>query len=151
MDVVGVLKSCPLFSSLSKGSLWRIASLVQEKKFKGGEYLCHQNEPGDFCFIVSSGKVEVFYEIKKNTKNEKLVIAQVGPGEIIGELSLIDHLPRSASLIALENTKTLIISAWDFQAQLQAYPEMALQLLPIIAQRLRRAQDQLTQLTLNDS
>ncbi|STX28593.1 cyclic nucleotide-binding protein [Legionella beliardensis] len=142
VEPLKTLQSSPLFSKLSKGILWRIASLVQERSFETGDYLMKQGEKGDSCFIISRGRVEIFYEID----NKKITISEVGAGEILGELAIIDGLPRSASVIAIEPTETLTISEWDFKAQLQAYPEIALQLLPLIAQRLRHTQNQLIKL-----
>ncbi|KTD51920.1 cyclic nucleotide-binding protein [Legionella quinlivanii] len=141
MDLVKLLESSSLFSALNKRILWRIADLAQEKTYLKGDYLVREGETAQYCFIIVSGKVEVFREMNLP---DKLFIATLGAGEILGELAIIDGLPRSASAIALELTKTLAISAWDFKAQIQAYPEIALQLLPVIARRLRDVQNQLT-------
>ncbi|WP_133139526.1 cyclic nucleotide-binding domain-containing protein [Legionella genomosp. 1] len=141
MDLVKLLESSSLFSALNKRILWRIADLAQEKTYLKGDYLVREGETAQYCFIIVSGQVEVFREMNLP---DKLFIANLGAGEILGELAIIDGLPRSASAIALELTKTLAISAWDFKAQIQAYPEIALQLLPVIARRLRDVQNQLT-------
>ncbi|RAP37511.1 hypothetical protein B1207_04875 [Legionella quinlivanii] len=141
MDLVKLLESSSLFSALNKRILWRIADLAQEKTYIKGDYLVREGETAQYCFIIVSGQVEVFREMNLP---DKLFIAKLGAGEILGELAIIDGLPRSASAIALELTKTLAISAWDFKAQIQAYPEIALQLLPVIARRLRDVQNQLT-------
>lgn len=144
MDALKVLESSSLFSSLNKRILWRIASLAQEKSFQPGEYLVREGEKGDFCYIISSGLVEIFRDFGLS---EKFHINHAGAGEIIGELAIIDGLPRSANVQAIELTQTLAISEWDFKAQLQAYPEIALQLIPVIARRLRQTQNQLAGLT----
>ncbi|STX51100.1 cyclic nucleotide-binding protein [Legionella busanensis] len=139
MDALKILQVSPLFSKLRKAILWRIASLAQKETFAEGEYLIRQGEQGDKCFIISKGLVEIFYE----SNNKRIPIAKVAQGEILGELAIIDSLPRSASAVALLPTEALIITQWDFKAQLQAYPEIALELLPLLAQRLRQTQNQL--------
>ncbi|MGQ3889441.1 cyclic nucleotide-binding domain-containing protein [Legionella sp. CNM-1927-20] len=138
LDALRILQFSPLFSKLRKSILWRIASLAQKQTFDVGDYLIKQDEQGDRCFIISKGRVEVFYE-----SNKRIIIGEAGPGEILGELAIIDSLPRSASAVAIELTETLVITQWDFKAQLQAYPEIALELLPLLAQRLRQVQNQL--------
>ncbi|CDZ77552.1 MlotiK1 channel [Legionella massiliensis] len=147
MELLDILKISPLFSSLSKNIQWRISALAQIKSFEKGDYLCHQGDQGDYCYIVKSGKVEVFFE---TASNKKIHISDVGIGDILGELSLIDGLPRSASMIAIEPTETFAIASLDFQMQLQSYPEIALQLLPVITKRLRQAQEQLIKRVDND-
>ncbi|WP_419420843.1 cyclic nucleotide-binding domain-containing protein [Legionella sp. D16C41] len=139
IESLKILQSSSLFSKLSKSILWRIAGLTTKQFFAPDEYLIKQNDIGDGCFIISKGKVEIFYELN----GKKIKLNEAGPGEILGELAIIDNLPRSASVVALEPTEALVISEWDFKAQLQAYPEIALQLLPLIAQRLRQTQNQL--------
>ncbi|KTD10664.1 cyclic nucleotide-binding protein [Legionella gratiana] len=143
MNAIDALKKSSIFFKLNERILWRIAALGNEKQFVTDDYLMKEGQIGDQCFILISGKVEIFRILGDD---RKLVIAQLGPGEILGELAIIDELPRSANVIALEPTSTIAISAWDFKAQLQAYPEIALQLLPVLAQRLRKTQDKLFQM-----
>ena len=112
-------------------------NLPKEAFFKEGS-------PAAFCLIITSGRVEIYRE---EHLPQRLHIIELGAGEILGELAIIDGLPHSASAIALEDTNTLAISAWDFKAQLQAYPEIALELLPVVAKRLRYNQTYRTKAT----
>jgi len=147
MDVVAILESSPFFSSLNRRILWQIAELAQQKDFQTGDVLIKEGEIGEYCYIITSGKVEIYRQLNQSNK---LLIGQAGAGEILGELAILDGLPRSANVVALEPTTTLTISEWDFKAQLQAYPEIALQLLPVIARRLRQAQEQLGKISQNE-
>jgi CRP/FNR family transcriptional regulator, cyclic AMP receptor protein len=133
-DIIQLLKSSSLFANMHKSILWRIASLTEEKLFSANEFFFHEGEKADYCYIIQSGSVKIFHEKKQG------IIATAQAGDIIGELSIIDGLPRSASVQSIEPTATLVISEWDFKAQMQAYPEIALQLLPILAARLRHTQ-----------
>lgn len=144
MDVIELLEGSSLFAALNKSILWRIGNLTEEMQFTAGQYLIHQGDEADFCYLISQGRVQI--RLDKNGESP-IVINEVGEGEILGELSLIDELPRSASVVAIEEVHTFAISAWDFKAQLQAYPEIALQLLPVLAKRLRYTQDQLLRLS----
>jgi CRP/FNR family transcriptional regulator, cyclic AMP receptor protein len=143
MDVLQLLEGSSLFAALNKNILWRIGNLTEEIEFAAGQYLIHQGEEADFCYLISQGRVQVRLE---PAGEPPVIINEIGQGEILGELSLIDELPRSASVVAIDHVHTFAISAWDFKAQLQAYPEIALQLLPVIAKRLRQTQDQLWRL-----
>lgn len=142
MNAIDALKKSSIFSKLDDRILWHIVALGSEQLFAKGDFLMREGQVGEYCFIIISGQVEIFRTLNQD---EKFIIAQLNPGEIIGELAIIDELPRSASVIALTETDTLAISAWDFKAQMQAYPEIALQLLPVLAQRLRQTQDKLFQ------
>ena|SRR3989338_340064 len=138
MDAIDILKASDIFSHLSKTALWEIASLTQKKHYAAGEHLVHEGDVPDFFFLIVSGCIQVYRD--KNLP-EKVILNEVGAGAILGELATIDGLPRTASMLALEPTDALLISAWDFKAQLQAYPEIAIQLLPVIVSRLRQMQD----------
>lgn len=140
MEVIDILKKTPLFANLSKDALWRLANIAQVKKFAANEFLMHEHAIADNCFLINSGKAEVFRTLKDN---KKLVLTVLGPGEIVGELGIIDEQPRTASVMALEPMNTYLFEQWDFKAQMQAYPEIALQLLPVIVRRLRSVEEQL--------
>lgn len=134
MEVSDLLASSSLFSHLSPAALYRLTELTQVHSFERGDIIIEEGRAGVGCYIIASGKVEV---IKGLAAPSPLIIAELGVGEIIGEMSIIDEQPHSASVRALENTHCLMIERWDFKAQMQAYPEIALQLLPVLAQRIR--------------
>lgn len=140
MDVIDFLKKSPLFGKLSQEVLWRLASIAQIKNFKSNEFLMQQEEAATCCYVIMSGEVEISRLV---SHDKKIVLATLGAGEIIGELGLIDNQPRSASAMAICPTQTLLFEEWDFKAQMQAYPDIALQLLPVIVKRLRSVEDQL--------
>lgn len=140
MDAIDFLKKSPLFAKLSQEVLWRLVSIGQIKNFKPNEFLMKEKEAATCCYVITSGEVEVF---SINSNNKKFLLAVLGAGEIIGELGIIDNQPRTASAMAIHPTQTLLFEAWDFKAQMQAYPDIALQLLPVIVKRLRSVEDQL--------
>ncbi len=134
MEVSDLLATSSLFSHLSRAALYRLTELTQIHTFQRGDIIIEEGQIGIGCFIVASGRVEVIKGLKGPAP---LTIAQLGVGEIIGEMSIIDEQPHSTSVRALENTHCLMIERWDFKAQMQAYPEIALQLLPVLARRIR--------------
>ncbi len=67
-------------------------------------------------------------------------IATLTRGDVLGEMSLLDDLPRSATATALEPTRALVLPVWDFRAAMRESPEIGIKLLSILSQRLRRAE-----------
>lgn len=134
MEVSELLSGSALFSHLSRAALYRLIELTQIQSFKKGDIIIEEGHTGVGCYIIAKGQVEV---IKGLNTSKPVAIAQLGIGEIIGEMAVIDDLPHSTSVRALEETHCLMIERWDFKAQMQAYPEIALQLLPVLAKRIR--------------
>ena len=90
-------------------------------------------------------------EVRKTTNDGKVLkIATHGPGEFIGEFSVIDEAPRTADIVALENTECLVLTAWEFKALMKAHPEIALSILPIIVKRFRETNAELIALKNNN-
>lgn len=140
MENEDLLKKVNLFSDLKDNHIKDIADCCVRRSFKEGDIILKQGEPGIGLFIIASGKVKV---IKELAHSEKMEISVHGPGEFIGEMSVLDNAPRSASVIALENTDCLVLTAWEFKARLKAHPEIALELLPIVVKRFRETNEKL--------
>lgn len=133
-DLFKLLEQHSLFAHLSEPALYRLVQLAQIHSFRSGDLILQEGYVGAGCYIILSGKVTVVRGMETSHPRR---IAELGIGEIIGEMSVIDDQPYSASARALEDTQCILIERWDFKAQMQAYPEIALQLLPILAKRLR--------------
>jgi len=129
-----LLSSHSLFSHLSAAAIYRLVELAQIQAFRAGELILQEGQSAVGCYIIASGRVEVVRSI--DTPRQR-VLGQLGMGEILGEMAVIDEQAHSASVRAIEDTECILIERWDFKAQMQAYPEIALQLLPILARRLR--------------
>lgn len=134
MDVTELLTGHSLFSHLSPAAIYRLVELAQVRGFSSGDLILQEGQKSTGCFIILSGQVEVIKSL--NSANPR-ILAKLGSGEIVGEMSMIDEEPHVASVRALQDTQCIMIERWDFKAQMQAYPEIALQLLPILAKRLR--------------
>ena len=140
MDKVDFLRGVNLFSMLEDTYLKQIAEYCAPRSYKKGETIIKQGAPGVGLFIISSGKVKI---VKELMRGEKLEIATHGPGDFFGEIAVLDNATRSASVIAVEETECLVITAWDFKARMKAHPEIALELLPIVVQRFRETSEML--------
>ena len=140
MDKVDFLRGVNLFSRLEDTYLKQIAEYCVPRSYKKGGTIIKQGDPGVGLFIISSGKVKI---VKNLLRGEKLEIAIQGPGDFVGEMAVLDNAARTASVIAVENTECLVITAWDFKARMKAHPEIALELIPIVVQRFRESSEML--------
>jgi CRP-like cAMP-binding protein len=137
------LKKIPLFSKFTEKELKSIGSLLKEREYKKGEIIVKQGDEGVGLFIIKNGKVKV----SKTIASGKVIdIAVHSDGEYFGELSMLDNKPRTATVTALEDTTTLIMTYWEFKALLESKPEIALYILPVLVERFRETNEQLLEL-----
>ena len=125
------LRGVPLFRGCAEESLQRLADRTAEIDFATGAPIVQQGQVGNGLFILVLGSARVL------TGEQEL--ARLGPGEVVGELSVIDQEPRVASVIALEPTTCLALASWDLLAVLDTDPRLARNLLSELAGRLRDA------------
>ncbi len=130
----------PMFARLTQSEREQLATWVSHRSYRRGEVLFHQGDPGDTLLIVVSGQVKV---VLMTADGEEAVVAILGPGDFLGDLSLFDGRPRSASVVALEPTETLVLHRQDFHAFLRSHPVMAEEMFAVLADRIRRLDEQL--------
>ena len=130
------LSKVSLFSGLSRKELQELSVNAREREYAPGETLVRQGETGVGLFVVLNGKVRVFQQADGGERE----LGVFGKDAVLGELALLDDLPRSATMVATEPTKVLIIPVWDFRAALRENPEISLNLLAVLSQRLRKVE-----------
>jgi CRP/FNR family transcriptional regulator, cyclic AMP receptor protein len=140
MDIEDTLAEVTLFSQLSRKDLKRLAAGTVSRHFDKGDMIVKENELAVGFFLVSSGRAEV---VKGAEGPNPRVLGSLGPGEFFGDMALLDSYPRSASVRALEDTECLVLSRWDFLAELRSNPSIAVQMLPILSRRLREGEAEL--------
>lgn len=141
MDKEQALSKVSLFEKLAERHLKGIAQICTERVFQTGDYLMKQGESGIGLFIILSGKVKIE---KTGLSGDKVEIAENGPGDIMGEMAVFDGAPRSASVVASEQTKCLVLASWEFNSFLKSHPEVAIDILPIVVKRFRETNEALT-------
>jgi CRP/FNR family cyclic AMP-dependent transcriptional regulator len=144
MDRIALLKKVGLFSNLSEAHLSSIAEFCVERSFRMGCVIIKQGNSGIGLYVICSGKVKI---VKETAGGEKLDFAELGPGDFFGEMTVLDSAPRSADVIALEESKCLVLSAWDFNARMKVDPEIALKILPVVVKRFRETNERLLALS----
>ena len=132
-----ILASVPLFLDLSKREVQRISAGTVLRDYAAGDELMRQDTPGVGLFVVVSGRVRV---TARQDGGDTRELAVMGPGEVLGEMALLDELPRSATATALEPTRALLLPFQDFRAALREDPDIGIKLLAVMSRRLRRAE-----------
>ena len=137
MDTGEILARVPIFSEMSNKDLRRMAKVAQTRSYKRGDTIIKEGELATAFYVVVSGKVEV---VQGAEGRQPRVLNNLGPGEFFGEMALWENYPRNASVRALEDTQCLLVTRWDFQAELRSTPTIAVQMLPVLMRRLRQAE-----------
>ncbi|MEM7343524.1 MAG: SpoIIE family protein phosphatase [Chloroflexota bacterium] len=140
-DSIELLKQNPLFAPLSEIVLGKIAQVVTEKSYPPEAYLFYEGDLGKTAYVIKSGSVEV---LKGDDNADQTVLGISGPGELIGDMAILEEEVRSASVKALEHTVALEIPGDDFTNLIQENGEIGFQFIKMLSYRLREAgQDRL--------
>ncbi|HCF62601.1 MAG TPA: Crp/Fnr family transcriptional regulator, partial [Myxococcales bacterium] len=136
MDQRDLLRRVSIFADLEEEALASIARLMSERRFPKESVIVGQEDLGDSLFVVSRGKVKV---VLYGRSGREVILSIFKAGDFFGEMSLLDNQPRSANVIALEDSTLLTLERRAFAAHLEQYPQTALQILAEMSRRLRRA------------
>lgn len=131
---MNVLAAIPLFRELSSGELSTLQRVVQEQRFSEGAKIFQEGMPGDGVYFVKSGQVEISGFVSTGAHR---VFSRLGKGEFFGEMSVIEHRPRSATATATQVTEVYFIPRDEMLTLIQRSPTLALGLLKEISHRLR--------------
>jgi CRP/FNR family cyclic AMP-dependent transcriptional regulator len=130
-DTSALIGSVPFFSGLDSKSRKALLAQGREMTYKAGDTIVTEGTTGVGFFLILDGKAEV-------RKQGKLQ-ATLSKGQFFGEMSLIDDMPRSADVIAIQPTKCWAITSWSFASLIKVHPELALGMLKEVVKRLRAA------------
>jgi CRP-like cAMP-binding protein len=133
-DTIDRLKKTNWFDELPEDMLTALALKVSQRTLSKDEVLFNKGDVGDSLFIIFEGQVKV---ITHDEDGNEIALNKVGAGEIIGEMSLLDHETRSAGIVALEKTSTLELKREDFMEVLKGHPNLALSVIRNLSKRLR--------------
>jgi len=133
-----ILSRVDLFSTLTKKELQTLAKSSQERSYSAGTTIISQGDTGVGLYVIKSGKVKVVQATNPDRAEE--VLALIGPGDVLGEMSLLDDLPRSASAVAVDDVTAILMPIWEFRSTLLGNPEMAVKLLSVLSRRLRKVE-----------
>src|SRR5437867_2331443 len=125
-----LLGGVPLLSGLHPDELERLGELTRQIDVQDGQVLTRQGEPGEEFFLVVSGTVVV----ERNGQG----VARLGPGDFLGEISLIDGRPRTATAVAEGPARLLVLAHRDFDELMDEFPKIARPIARALVDRIRR-------------
>ena len=141
------LKGVPLFCNLNDGQISVLSGIGIIGTFKKGRVIVYQNDPGDSLYIVVSGLVKVTL---LNEDGREIVLSILTKGDFFGELALLDNEPRSANVIAVEDTGLFLITRVQFYQLIETHPHILRKVLKEICARLRHADEKIESLAFLD-
>ena len=131
---MGKLEASKLFCQLADSELKSLQGLAREQHFASGQEIFKEGDPGDGVYVVNSGLVEISGLVGPNVRH---IFSQAAPGDLFGEMAVLDNKPRSACAVAREETTVSFIPRDDMLGLVGQSPALALALLQEISQRLR--------------
>ena len=140
-DEVEMLRRITLFSGLPPAKLKLLAFTSDRVMYRMGEDLFHQGDIGDAAYVILSGNADVLV----STPNGQLKVAEVEQNSIVGEIAILCNTPRTATVKTTTPLEALRIRKDDFLKLLADFPEMAVEIMRVLADRLSQTTSELTE------
>ena len=142
-----LIRRVPLFSTLTQAQAESVSEAVVKRRYKRGEEIVEQGKKSNFLAIVLTGRARV---ITQDSRGREVILATMNPGDYVGEMSLIDNQPHSATVRAEVQTDVLILGRAEFARCLPENTSMAYAVMKGLVQRLRQADRKIESLALMD-
>jgi CRP/FNR family transcriptional regulator len=139
-DTIALLRRVPVFSTLSREDLARVAQVAMSRRFETGAVVFKEGDEGSTCYIVRTGRARA---IREHPDGRSITLAHFEPGDIFGEMAMLDGERRSATVEATEDTETIAILSSDMHRLLREHPDMSVKLIAALGQRLRDTNERL--------
>lgn len=137
-QAVPILRKITFFEGIDDKGLQVIYSCAKTVDIRQEGFIFSQGDPGDGMYLIIAGKVEIS---QRDPMGYRTVLATLGPSSVIGDMAVLDDLPRSASAQAVERTIMLYIPRDDFQLLLEFNFSLTLKILNTLSKRLREANE----------
>jgi CRP/FNR family cyclic AMP-dependent transcriptional regulator len=147
LETMELLQKVSIFRELPAETLADLSKRVWQRTADAGAVIVSHEEPGDALFIIASGKVKV---VLYGETGREIILSILRGGDFFGEMSLLDRQPRSANVVAVEESQLLGLDRDAFQTHLGAHPSTALAILAEMSRRLRHADEVIGNLALLD-
>ena len=138
-QAVELLRETALFASIDATAAEQLANRLVRKRYRRGQPLFHQGDPGDALFILVDGSVAV---VMSNENGDRMVLTTLHPPDVLGEIALLDGGVRSAGAEAVEETTVLMLSRATFLDLVHEHPPLVDQLLRALGALVRRVSEQ---------
>jgi CRP/FNR family transcriptional regulator, cyclic AMP receptor protein len=142
-----VLKSVPMFAAFREDQLRTLASMVTRRSAPRGTIVMAEGDRVDFLYIILSGRLKV---TMGEPDGKEVILSFLGPGEIFGEMGMIDDGMRSASVVAIEPCELLFVGKRDFKRCMEESFDTAMSVMRVLVRRLRAADRKIASLAMLD-
>lgn len=140
-DEVNMLKQVPLFAGVSPAKLKLLAFTSERVLYRADEALFHQGDPGDAAFVILSGRADVLVDSPQG----QIKVAELEENAIVGEIAILCDVARTATVKAVTQVEALRISKDNFFKLLTDFPEMTIEVVRVLADRLSQTTLELTE------
>jgi CRP/FNR family transcriptional regulator len=137
-EPLNLIARVPLFAELSRDELDRIAAVAVPRSFPKGVRVFHEGDHSDACYVVRAGDLRV---TREHSDGRAIALATLGPGDIFGELAMLDGGTRSASVETLSDSELLGLPATDVRRVIADHGDIAAKLIVAITRRLRETNE----------
>jgi CRP/FNR family transcriptional regulator len=139
-DTIALLSRVPVFSTLSREDLVHVAQVAMPRQFEAGAVVFREGDDGSTCYIVRTGRARA---IREHPDGRSITLAHFDPGDIFGEMAMLDGERRSATVEATEDTEAIAILSADMHRLLREHPDISVKLIAALGQRLRSTNERL--------
>lgn len=145
MNMIDFLTETALFHDLGEGTLQRISQDIVERDYAQGDIIFREGDPGQVLYLVYAGQIRIFIHGLDGTETSVILMGR--PGDIFGELAVIDGLPRSATAVAMEKTTLYTIEREAFRNYMRHHPQLAFNFMRVLSNKVRKNTEQIDTLT----
>src|ERR1700674_3897202 len=146
-DKLAMLRKHPIFCDLDSEAFDQLCRYAKHTTLRRGATICSKGDPGNSLFAVISGTVKIS---TSSADGRSAILNLIGPGEIFGEIALLDGLERTADATANTNCEVFIIDRREFLPFVRSQPALAMKFIELLCARLRWTSDQVEQIILQD-
>ena len=139
-EKVQLLRQASLFATLTDDELTDIAEVAETTQFTAGEIVFREGDFSNSCYVISSGHAAA---MRGHAGGRAITLARFGPGDMFGELAMLDDQQRSATIEALDQLDAISIRGDDMRRSLRAHPDIAVKMITALARKLRQTNERL--------
>jgi CRP/FNR family transcriptional regulator len=139
-DIVELLGRVPVFSTLERDDLERIAQVSVPRTFDPGQIVFREGDASDTCYVVRAGRARA---VREHPDGRTITLATFGPGDIFGELAMFEDELRSATVEAVQRTSVVAVLGPDMRRLMAEHPQISIRLVVALGRRLRETNERL--------
>jgi CRP-like cAMP-binding protein len=141
MNLAVALRTAPLFAPLDERQRSRVGDLMTVRRFEAGTTILRQGSSAVALYLLLDGRVEVSREPEEGGR--PVTLATLEPGDVFGEMAVLDDATRSSSVTAMTPARCALLSRWELLQELRRHPELAIELVRVLARRIRQMDERL--------